>query len=94
MQAVVGESDPMVIAFMNNLGNLYETMGLYDQAEPLMKRALALVEGVRGADGPEAARQSNNLALLYESQGSFREAEPLYKKSILVLQGLVRRGSS
>ena len=88
MQAVVGESDPMVIAFMNNLGNLYETMGLYDQAEPLMKRALALVEGVRGADGPEAARQSNNLALLYESQGSFREAEPLYKKSILVLQGL------
>ena len=88
MQAVVGESDPMVIAFMNNLGNLYETMGLFDQAEPLMKRALALVEGVRGADGPEAARQSNNLALLYESQGSFREAEPLYKKSILVLQGL------
>ncbi len=88
MQAVVGESDPMVIAFMNNLGYLYETMGLYDQAEPLMKRALALAEGVRGADGPEAARQSNNLALLYESQGSFREAEPLYKKSILVLQDL------
>ena len=88
MKAVVGESDPLVIAFMNNLGNLYETMGLYDQAEPLMKRALALVEGVRGADGPEAARQSNNLALLYESQGSFREAEPLYKKSILVLQQL------
>ena len=88
MQAVVGESDPMVIAFMNNLGNLYETMGLYDQAEPLMKRALALTDVVRGPDGPESARQSNNLALLYESQGSFREAEPLYKKSILTLQAL------
>ena len=79
----------LAIILMNNLANLYETMGLYDQAEPLMKSALSLVEEVRGANDHETARQSNNLALLFESQGSFREAEPLYKKAIAVLEGLL-----
>ena len=55
--------DPLGMVLRNNLGQLYEAMGLFEEAEPLLKDAISLAD----AGHPETARMQNNLALL--SQG-------------------------
>ena len=44
---------------LNNLAGLYERQGRYEQAEPLYKRALVIVEKVLGPEHPDtvAARK-------------------------------------
>ena len=47
---------------MNHLGQLYDAQAQYVEAEPLMKRALAIDEKTLGADHPDVATALNNLA--------------------------------
>jgi CHAT domain-containing protein/Flp pilus assembly protein TadD len=78
---LLGEGHPSSMVARGNLGQIYEMMGLFDQAEPLLKETLALMESILGESHADTLSVRNNLALLYESQGNFREAEPLYEKS-------------
>ena len=66
---------------------------MFEEAEPLLKDAIALAENQLGAGHPETARLQNNLALLYESQGRFDFAEPLYESAIASLTNLYGEGS-
>ncbi len=49
---------------LNNLANLYHAQGKYAEAEPLYKRALAIVEKALGPEHPHVAARLNNLAQL------------------------------
>jgi CHAT domain-containing protein/Tfp pilus assembly protein PilF len=64
------------------LGYIYESMGRYDDAEPLLERSLTLREKVLGPDHPDLAAPLNNLAGLYDIRGRYADAEPLYKRSL------------
>src|SRR3954451_11488684 len=55
---------------------LYERV-LYNKAEPLFQRALAIYEQALGPEHPHVATSLNNLAALYDSQGQYAQAEPL-----------------
>ena len=44
--------------------------GKLDEAEPLMKEALAIHKKVHGDEHPAVARDLNNLAQLYKAQAS------------------------
>ena len=55
---------------LNNLAQLYETQGRYDEAESLYQRALATRERVLGPDHPRVALSLNNLARLYLSRAA------------------------
>jgi tetratricopeptide (TPR) repeat protein len=48
--------------------------GKYDEAIPLAKRALAILEKVLGPNHPDVATLLNNLALLYEAQDDVARA--------------------
>ena len=61
---------------------LLQDQGLYGQAEPLFKRALAISERSHGADHPSTATSLNNLAALYCDQGLYSQAEPLYRRAL------------
>ena len=61
---------------------LYQSQGRYGDAEPLIRRSLAILEKALGPDHPSVATGVNNLALLYRAQGRYAEAEPLYKRSL------------
>jgi tetratricopeptide (TPR) repeat protein len=58
--------------------------GRYADAEPLVKRELAIEEKGLGPDHPNVAVALNFLAVLYREQGRYTEAEPLYKRSLAI----------
>jgi tetratricopeptide (TPR) repeat protein len=50
----------------------------YEEAEPLVQRALAITEKALGPEHPDVGRDLNNLEGLYCAQGRYEAAEPLY----------------
>ena len=54
------------------------------EAEPLIKRALAIKEGAFGQDDYRVAESLNFLAKLYKIQGRYDEAEPLLKRALAI----------
>lgn len=78
-------------AALNNLGQVYAGQGRDDLAEPLYKRAIALMEKSLGLETPLLSAELTNLAALYQRQGRFTEAEPLFKRALAVSEkGLSR----
>ncbi len=61
---------------------LYNYQGRYQDAEPLSKKALELLQRLLGEEHPDVAQSYNNLAGLYDNQGRYQDAEPLYKKAL------------
>jgi CHAT domain-containing protein/Tfp pilus assembly protein PilF len=78
-------------AALNNLGQIYADQGHDDQAEPLYKRAIALMEKGTGQGSVEIAPLLNNLAALYQRQSRFSEAEPLFKRALAVSEKSLSR---
>ena len=67
---------------LNNLAELYESQGRYNDAEPLYLQSLDISKRQLGDDHPFVASSLNNLAVLYRSQGRYNDAEPLYLQSL------------
>jgi tetratricopeptide (TPR) repeat protein len=76
---------PNTAATLDNLGQLYQDQGRYEEAEPLYRRSLAIKEKALPPDHPDTATTLNNLAGLYRAQGRYEEAEPLYQRSPLII---------
>ena len=74
---------------LNNLGQVAKVQGRYAEAEPLIKRSLAIREKVLGSDHPDVARSLNNLADLYERRGRLADAEPLYRRALSIRERAV-----
>lgn len=69
----------------NDLGMLLHTQGRWHEAEPLMRRALAIDESSYSAGHPNVARDLNNLAVLLKATNRLAEAEPLMRKSLEII---------
>ena len=67
--------------YLNNLARLLQDTNRLAEAEPLMRRALAIDEASYGPDHPNVARDLNNLALLLQATNHFAEAEPLMRRA-------------
>jgi len=75
-----------VAASLNGLANLYWTIGRYQKAESLYKRALEIGEKVLGPEHPYVAGSLNNLAILYYKLGDYQKAGPLYKRALEIYE--------
>ena len=64
---------------------LYQA-GKHLEAEPLLKRSLALREKALGPQHHDVGLSLNNLAVLYRAQGRYAEAEPLFKRSLAIFE--------
>lgn len=73
-------------AALNNLGQVYAGQGRDDLAEPIFKRAIALMEKSLGLDTALIAPELNNLATLYVKQEHFADAEPLFQRALAIYQ--------
>jgi tetratricopeptide (TPR) repeat protein len=72
-----------------SLGNIalnYNAQGRYAEAEPLLKRSLAIYEQALGPEHPSVAQSLSNIALNYSAQGRYAEAEPLLKRSLAIYE--------
>ncbi|NEO97585.1 MAG: tetratricopeptide repeat protein [Symploca sp. SIO2E9] len=67
---------------LNNLANLYQSLGRYEQAEPLYLQALDLRKRLLGEQHPDVASSLNNLAALYQFLGRYEQAEALYLQAL------------
>ena len=72
---------------MNDLGLHSNSKALYAEAEPLMRRALAIDEGSYGPDHPNVAIRLNNLAGLLQDTNRLSEAEPLMRRALAIAEG-------
>ena len=75
-----------VAVAINDLAQLYVAQGRYADAEPLLRRSLAIVENRGRPDDFNVGVALNSLANLYEDQGRYAEAEPLLKRSIAIYE--------
>ncbi len=75
-----GPYDRDVAGALNNLAQLYGDQGKDAEAEPLFKRALAIMEKLNADIAPEL----NNLAALYQRQERYADAEPLFKRALAI----------
>ena len=77
--------DPETTAVvLNDLAQLLEATNRLAEAEPLMRRALAIDEQSYGAEHPSGAIDLNNLAQLLEATNRLAEAEPLMRRALAI----------
>ncbi len=62
---------------LSNLASLYNAQGRYGEAEPLHKRALAIMEKALGPEHPNVATSLENYAKLLRKTERDAEAEEL-----------------
>jgi tetratricopeptide (TPR) repeat protein len=73
-------------ALFMNAGRYLQDRGRYEQAAPLLQRALAIYEQQVGPTHPDTAYSLNSLARLYRAQGSYAEAEPLFQRALAICE--------
>lgn len=71
---------------LNARAVMLQTLGNFDQAMALSKRALEIKKRVLGDQHVEFAEGLNNLAVLHHDRGAYDEAERLYSKARAVLE--------
>jgi nephrocystin-3 len=79
-----GREDTLISYAANELALFLKGAGLYAEAEPLYRRALAIAERSYGADHPEVATGLNNFAGLLLATNRLAEAEPLIRRALAI----------
>jgi tetratricopeptide (TPR) repeat protein len=74
---------------MNDLAVFLLDKGLYSEAEPLMRRTLAIGEATFGSVHSEVAIYLNNLAALLQATDHMEEAEPLMRRALAIDQAFL-----
>jgi serine/threonine-protein kinase len=87
-------SDPQLRAAMaENIGEAYVALGLYDQAQPLLERAVQLTGETQGQSSADYARYLSKLAQNYRLRSEFQQAEPLFRRAVAINEKLYGPGS-
>ncbi|MBX5451025.1 FxSxx-COOH system tetratricopeptide repeat protein [Thermogemmatispora sp.] len=75
---------PDAACLLEQTGYYLQRCVAYREAEPLLRRALAIREQQLGPEHPELSASLYNLGLFYEEQGRFHEAEALYRRVVAI----------
>lgn len=87
------DGEPEVQAeLLATLGTVYNTLGLYEEAVPLLQEALALRRR-EGADRLAVAEAAQGLAHNLHYMGRYGAAEPLYREALEIRRGALGEGS-
>jgi serine/threonine-protein kinase len=66
---------------MHRVGMIYKELGMYDQAEMLIRQALQTRKSLFGPAHVTVAQSTNDLAMVLKFKGKLNEAEKLYRES-------------
>jgi len=67
---------------MDVMGNVFTSLGLYADAEPLLRRSLDLRRGALGEEHPDVATSLHSLAWLFRAQGRLEEGLLLAQEAV------------
>ncbi|MDR3457535.1 MAG: tetratricopeptide repeat protein [Verrucomicrobiae bacterium] len=73
----------------NKIGNVYEQLACYDQAEAMHRTALAGGRKLFGNENQEVAASLSGLGLVLLKQGKLAEAEKSYREALAIRQKLL-----
>ena len=77
--------DPQTQAELyKTLATIYQKLGKFDRAEPLLRSALALQKADKGDDGPVAADTMVSLGLLRVDQAQISDGERLIREALAI----------
>ena len=77
------EGDPQTEAAVREIiGDSYETLGLYELAEPEYVRALEIRTELLGPNAPETLESTDDLGILRMNQGRLDESRQLYASAL------------
>ena len=79
-------TDPRLALTLGNLADFYHSQARDDEAEPLYRESLELLERAEGPDSTRFARFAADLALFYTALDRVEEAEPLYRRALEALE--------
>ena len=80
----LGPDHPHVAIRLNNFAALLQATNRLEEAEPLLRRALAIDEASFGPDHPTVAIRLNNVASLLQASNRLAEAEPLMRRALVI----------
>jgi len=83
-QGELGASHPEVVDDLNNLAGVMCVQGLFSEAEPLIARAVTILEYAEVPEPLKLAENLTSLAGLQFQQGIFDKAEPLLAKALVL----------
>lgn len=86
---ILGPEHPDTILSLNNLAELYYSMGDYVRAESLYRRVMSIQEKVSGLEHPSMAINLTNLATLYYKMGNYANAELFYQQALSILENVL-----
>jgi tetratricopeptide (TPR) repeat protein len=71
-------------ADLNNLANVYQSQGRYDEAIGKLEEAFRIAEKTIGREHPHYAGHLSNLAVAYRSKGRYDEAIEKYEEALRI----------
>jgi non-specific serine/threonine protein kinase/serine/threonine-protein kinase len=75
--------DPEIQAqMMSVMGNVYQGLGLYHRARPLLERAAEIRSRVLGPKNAETLRSKNDLAMILRYEDHYQESEKLARETL------------
>src|SRR5258708_3768451 len=75
---------PEAARLLNETGYYLVDHAQYEQAKPLLERALAIHEQVLGSNHPDTAISLNNLAFVYNTPDHYEQAHPLLQLPLAI----------
>jgi serine/threonine protein kinase/Tfp pilus assembly protein PilF len=85
----LGDEPKMQATLMGTMGNVYESLGLYDQSKRLLEGALELRKAHGSERSPEAAIAMVDLATVLTQQGHFDQSEPLALQALEIQEEML-----
>lgn len=77
------EKDPELKAqMMGVMGDVYENLGLYPRAQPLLEESTEIRRRVLGANNPDTLESADQLAYILYLEGHYSEAEKLQRDTL------------
>jgi serine/threonine-protein kinase len=77
------QGQPLLQAkLMDSLGAMYQNIGVYDRAQPLLEQSLKLRQQTLGAEHPDVANSQHHLAGVMNLRGDYAASETLYREAL------------
>ena len=82
--AQLDEQPAVQARLLDTMGRVYQNLGLYDTALPLIRQSLEIRRSVLGGEHPDTALSLDHLARVHELKGEYEPAEGYYLEALAI----------
>ena len=84
------QGQPLIQArLMNTMGNVYSSLGLYEEAQPLLEMGLEVRENELGPNDLAVAQSLNELGGLLREKGEFEQVKDLLERALAIRESVL-----